>query len=145
MLLSNGQRCFTFKLLVSLWAVGYLIIRVYVENFVASLCLQVVLYSAKSLRMDRQAGMSSTLGQGVVEECKGASWCSISWRMDIQTSSVCSCSVGACHWGSIRNKMWEREEKKKRTSPHHSNGHIPLLTQGWLCEVSSKKEHKVLQ
>ncbi len=43
------------------------------EDFVASLCLQAVLYSASSLTMVRQGGMSSTLGQGVVEECRGAS------------------------------------------------------------------------
>ena len=97
---------------VSSWAVDYLMIRVYVDNFVASLCLQVLLYSANSLRMVRQAGMSSTLGQGVVEECTGASWYSTSWRKDMQTSSVCSCSIGSCHWGSNKSKMGEGKEKK---------------------------------
>ena len=46
----------------------YLITRVYIENFAASLCLQAALYSASNRRMVRHGGISSTLGQGVAEE-----------------------------------------------------------------------------
>lgn len=40
----------------------YLVTKVYVEYFVASLCLQEALYSASSRRMVKQGGTSSTLG-----------------------------------------------------------------------------------
>ena len=88
----------------------YLVTKVYAEYFVASLCLQEALYSASSRRMVRQGGTSSTLGQGVVEECSGPSCSIISKRMAMHTSSVCSFSRGSCHCGSKKMQATKKTE-----------------------------------
>ena len=88
----------------------YLVTKVYVEYFVASLCLQEALYSASSRRMVKQGGTSSTLGYGVVEECSGPSCSIISKRMAKHTSSVCSFSRGSCHCGSKKMQVAKRTE-----------------------------------
>ena len=87
----------------------YLVTKVYVEYFVASLCLQETLYSTSSRRMVKQGGTSSTLGQGVVEECSGPSCSIISKRMDTHTSSVCTFRRGSCHCGSIKNASHKKD------------------------------------
>ena len=103
--------------MIKLRALLYLVTRVYVACFVASLCLQVMLYSANNLRMVSKEGTSSTLGMGVVEECRGASCSIISSRMDAQTSSARSSSRGSCHCGSDKNKM---RRTLIRTVPAHN-------------------------
>ena len=88
----------------------YLVTKVYMEYFVASLCLQEALYSTSSRRMVKQGGTSSTLGQGVVEECSGPSCSIISKRMDTHTSSVCSFRRGSCHCGSNKMQVTKKTE-----------------------------------